>query len=284
MQFYVDPALISIGVWEIRYYGLVYALGVVLLYWIYAKHRHTLHLTKDQCSTLVLWIGIGMLIGARIFHFLFNWPSVFFTDPLELFRIQNGGMSFYGAFLGSLAGGWLYLRNKKTPYLLVTDLGALVVAGTIILGRITNFVNQELPGRVTDVAWCMYYAKGVTNGATAQTVIFDTVCRHPYALYAAISHIILFALMFYVYKTAYVPLLGTPSAKKSRFSKSQEVYGLLLGIFIAGYGLLRFIVDFWREDPILFGLTNWQYVSLVMFVAGIVYIYVRFGKNIIKRT
>ncbi|MFT7616057.1 MAG: phosphatidylglycerol:prolipoprotein diacylglycerol transferase [Candidatus Woesearchaeota archaeon] len=238
---FIEP-FISIGPLKIYYYGMVYAFGFFLSYWYLAKHAKKYGITKAESENLIMYLIISMVIFARIFHFAFSAPSTFIQNPFELFAVWHGGMSFYGGFLGLIIGLGLFLRKHKHAHgTKITDALAIIGSGILILGRLANFINQELVGRITDVAWC---------------VTFETAigCRHPYQLYAAASHVVLFLVLLFLYKR----------------QKTTES-GTLVYYFAIGYSILRFIVDFYRDDtPILLGLTIWQIISLVTLIISVV--------------
>lgn len=242
MQFYIEPYFLNIGPLYLHYYGLVYALTLIYMYIVLKKMYD-----EDTAGGLILYGGLGMIIGGRIVHFLFSNPSIFITQPLELLFIWKGGMAFFGGIAGALAGIFLYIRNKHniTFYDIAQKL-AIPTAVGLFFGRIANFINQELVGTATDVSWCFNFA------ISQNPVIFDTVCRHPYQLYAAASHLILIGILaFVVYKKWNV-----------------------IPHFLIWYSLLRFITDFFREESTryIFGLSSWQILSLIIFISTIIWV------------
>ena len=228
----IDPTLFKIGFLEIRFYGIVYVLGFLLSYYILNKNREKLKLSREQVDNLSFYFLIGLIIGARIFHFLFNDVSIFYRDPLELFKIWHGGMSFYGGFLGALIASYLYIKNKLIDF---ADLIVIPISFALILARFANFLNSEIVGTVTNLPWCVVFTA------------YDQLCRHPYQLYGVISLSLLFAALLII--------------RKKKVKK-----GILFLSFIAGYSLLRIITDFFREDLRFLGLTPWQYVSILILV------------------
>ena len=227
----IDPVLFKIGFLEIRYYGLVYVLGILLTYY-YLKRKKVLD--ENELDRFVLYLTIGMFLGARIFGIISQDFFILFKDPLEFFRVWNGGMSFFGGFLGGLIGGYIVLKKNIFN---IGDFVVVPVSFTLIFGRLANFINQELVGRVTDVGWCF-------NFSTASG------CRHPYQLYAALSHLILFLLLFFM-------------------SRRNYRRGEIFWSFVSGYGLMRFITDFFRDNPIVLGFTGWQWISILFFCVGV---------------
>ncbi len=241
---FLDPVFISIGPIHIHYYGLVYAFGLLAVYYFLRYHKKSLSMSVEQITNCILWLVIGLLIGGRIGHFLFSQPLIFISNPLELLYIWQGGMSFFGALIGMSITGYYFARNQKISFFRLADYITIPVSAILIFGRIANFINQELVGRVSNVSWCVEFVTAVG-------------CRHPYQLYAAISHTILFMLLLVIFIFA-----------KKYWGK---FHGMLFSYFIIGYSILRFITDFYRDDPIIImGLTIWQIVSVVGILIGII--------------
>ena len=232
----LNPILFSIGNLEIHYYGLVYVLGFLFTYSILKKNKIKLELNDKQIDDLMLYLTIGMMVGARIFHFLFTEPQLVFS--LELFKVWHGGMSFYGGLIGGLISTRLYLKKIHKDFLKIVDNLAIPITFSLMLGRIANFVNNELIGRVSDLPFCVIFEK------------IDNLCRHPYQIYSAISHLILLFILIFI---------------------KEKKTGSKFFIFLIGYSLLRFITDFFREDILYFGLNVWQYVSIIVFITSIYY-------------
>jgi phosphatidylglycerol---prolipoprotein diacylglyceryl transferase len=243
----IDPILISIGPIAIRWYGLVYAITLGIFYWILHKKRQKLGITEYQIDTLLIYTIVGMILGARTVHMIVSQTSDFIQNPLSFFFIWQGGLSFYGAVFGMCLAYYIFYKNNhkkhsQTKYLQILDLATLVGACGLVFGRLANFINQELPGRLSSIDWCVTY---------------ETIagCRHPYVLYAAISHAILAIILLYMY------------------TKHKQSNGYIAGYFFIGYAILRILTDFFREDQIIVaGLTVWQILSLFCMVGGIWYI------------
>src|SRR3989344_7287527 len=233
----IDPVLFKLGFLEIRYYGLIYFIGVLLTYY-YLKRKKVLD--ENELDRFMLYLTVGMFLGARLFGIASQDPFVLFENPLEFFMIWHGGMSFFGGFLGGFLGSYLVLK-KKQKLMRVADLITLPLTFSLFLGRIANFVNQELIGTATDARWCFNFSTAIG-------------CRHPYQIYAAFSHLLLFGFLLFL---------------------SQRNYrlGEIFWSFVAGYGLLRFLTDFFRENPRIFGLTGWQWLSILFFAVGVFYLY-----------
>lgn len=241
----IDPVMVQIGPLALRWYGLMYTLafllGLPLLQ--YRAKRFMPHLTAEFLGDLVIWLLIGVVLGGRIGYVLFYNAGSYLDDPLAILRVWEGGMSFHGGFLGFfLIGAW-YVRKHGHSVLEMADLIAPIGPLGLFLGRIGNFINGELWGRVTDVPWGMVFP-----GA-------GSLPRHPSQLYeAALEGIVLFVLLW---------VLG----------RRKRPAGFLLGTFVAGYGVARFAVEFFREPDahlglLGLGLSMGQWLSAPMALAG----------------
>jgi phosphatidylglycerol---prolipoprotein diacylglyceryl transferase len=235
----LNPTILTLGPFEIRYYGLVYVIGFLVLYYLLKNNKEKLKLTDDTVDSLLIFIFTGGIIGARFFHFLIADPMVFFRTPLEFFMIWHGGMSFFGSLIGGSLGIYLFSRKYKLDFYTLADFIVLPFAIFLAFGRIANFINGELVGTIANVPWCVVF-QGYTG------------CRHPYQLYASLSHFILFFILL--------------AARRIR------IKGLLFWLFVTGYSGLRFLTDFFREDPRYFGLTVWQFFCIIGFIVGLVFL------------
>jgi phosphatidylglycerol---prolipoprotein diacylglyceryl transferase len=265
MEFYIDPILVSIGFIHVRYYGLVYALGFLGLYYFLISKKV---LTDAQASSFIVHCGVGMLIFARLFHILFDNFAYYAARPIEVFYIWQGGLAFFGGFIGLVVGAYWFLRkrkNSKHKFFILADYTVLVGSITLVFGRLANLINQELVGRVTTVAqtpWCFYFIESMS----ATGPVFESVCRHPYQLYASFSHLLMFIILLVV-------LIMVRRFEERHNLVTYSYAGIVFLSFMCVYSLFRFITDFWRDDIILAGLTHWQWVSLVIFVLSVVFLY-----------
>ncbi|MBI5389903.1 prolipoprotein diacylglyceryl transferase [Candidatus Woesearchaeota archaeon] len=251
----LNPVLLHLGPLEIRYYGLVYVFGFLFTYFLLWKNKEKLGMVADEIDQLILYLIVGLLIGARMFHFLFSTPQIFWEDPLELLKIWHGGMSFFGGLVGVMVAGWIFLRKKTVSFLQVADLIVFPGIATLMIGRLANFINAELVGIPADPArlpWCVIFPR------------VDMLCRHPYQIYASVSHLFLLIILLVVWKIK---------------QKKQLSDGILFFLFVIGYGVLRFITDFWRDDPHLWLFTIWQYVSLVVVGVSVVVLLCNYQKK-----
>lgn len=256
----IDPTLIEIGPFAIRWYALAY-IASLLLGWRYVRklaEKQPNHLTLPQIDDLLVWITLGVILGGRLGYVLFYKPGYFIDHPLEALQIWQGGMSFHGGLLGCIVAGYAFARLKQVPPLHVADLVAAAGPIGLLLGRLANFVNAELWGRTTDVPWAMIFPTDP-----------DRLPRHPSQLYEAfLEGLVLFAVLWLL----------------ARRESVRRQYGLIFGVFIAGYGVARFLVEFAREPDahlgyLYAGASMGQLLSLPMILIGAVFIVLARRRN-----
>ncbi|MBU0760525.1 MAG: prolipoprotein diacylglyceryl transferase [Nanoarchaeota archaeon] len=249
----IDPIILKIGTLQISYYALVYIAGFLAVLFVIknAIKEKELNLKNEQVYDLVIFLILGALLGARIFHILFWNLSYFAANPGKLFHVWEGGLSFHGGLFGALLAAAIYTKRKKINFWKLADLLTLPAIFFLALGRIANFINQEIVGTITNFPFCFNFKS-------------HEGCRHPIQLYAAAARFALFFFLLYVKK----------SLKKSQ-------HGFLFWLSIFGLGLGRFFLDFLREDAIYSGLKTGQWFSLVMVLVGI-YALVKFHKKDLK--
>ena len=236
----INPVLLQLGPLQIRYYSLVYIIGFLLIYYIIHKKRAELNLEKNDVENLILYLMIGVIVGSRAGHVIGNL-GYYLANPLKILAVWEGGMAFFGGLVGVVLTAWLFTRKKDINFAKLADIVIIPVVFVLALGRIANFINGELWGTVTNVSWCVNFP-----GAEG--------CRHPAQIYAAIKRTLVgFILIGITYLK--------PNAKD----------GFLFWCFALLFGIGRFIVDFFRQDPRLFGLSFGQYFGLILFlIAGYV--------------
>lgn len=239
------PILFSLGPLAVRYYSLAYIAGFLLAYrWL--KQAFNKEIAEDALT----WIVLGTIIGGRVGYFIFYSPATLLSDPLELFRLWHGGMSFHGGLIGITAASAWFTRLRKIQFWEFADIMIIPAAIGLGLGRIANFLNGELVGTITNVNWCMQFPG--FNG-----------CRHPSQLYEA------------AYSFAIAGIVYWQSRKKTE-------RGYLFAVFLALYGISRFLVTFLREDPRWFGLSEGQYLSLVVLAIGVWLLGTKYKKSVSK--
>ena len=247
-----DPIAISLGPLAIRWYGLMYLLAFLQFWWL-GKYRIQTHpqlakagWTVPQLDDLLFYGVLGVVLGGRLGQVLFYEPGYYLSHPLEIFAVWKGGMSFHGGFLGVVVAMALYARKTQRTWLDITDFIAPLVPLGLAAGRIGNFINGELWGRVCDpnLPWAMVFPQ------------IDNQSRHPSQLYqACLEGVLLFIILW-------------------GFSRSARPRGAVSGVFLIGYGCFRFIAEFFRApDDGIFGLSEvismGQWLSLPMILIGV---------------
>ncbi len=247
----IDPIAFAFGPFQIHWYALAYLTGF-LGGWGYAtwllKHWGAASpLKKDVPEDLLPWAIAGVILGGRLVYTLVYNPVLYFNNPGDIFAIWQGGMSFHGGLLGVLAAIFLYGRKHKYTFLSLTDLAAAVTPIGLFFGRLANFVNGELYGRVTDAPWGIVFPGG------------GPLPRHPSQLYEALLEgLVLFVVLMVL------------ARRKDAWTKE----GLLSGTFLIGYALSRIVVEMVREPDVQIGflpggITMGQLLCVPMIVAGI---------------
>lgn len=253
----IDPVLLQIGPFAIRWYALAYITGLVLGWrmMVHFVRREQKGLTAQKVDDFLVWATLGVILGGRIGYVLFYKPDFYFANPTEIFMVWQGGMSFHGGFLGVVISAFLFCRKHKIETYLLADLLSVVAPIGLFFGRIANFINGELFGRVTDVPWAMIFPHG------------GNLPRHPSQLYeAALEGLLLFIILMV--------------AKQSSFGSKP---GALTGIFLLGYAAARGFVELYRQPDdylgfLIGGLTMGQLLSIPMILVG-AYLLARPGKS-----
>jgi len=240
----IDPVAVSLGPLSIHWYGLMYLFGFGFV-WLLGRYRATRSgWEAGQLDDLLFYGALGVIIGGRLGYALFYDLAANLDNPFNLLKIWQGGMSFHGGLIGVLVAFWYFGRKTGKSFFEISDFIAPMVPIGLMLGRIGNFINGELWGRISDVPWAMVFP-----GA-------GPLPRHPSQLYqAALEGLLLFVILWL-------------------YSASPRPRAAVSGLFLAGYGVFRFIVEFVRiPDPqygyLAFGwLTMGQVLSLPMIIGG----------------
>ncbi len=268
----IDPVLIHLGPFAIRWYAIAYIAGLLIGWWLVLvmlrqkslwrnpPFNGTPPATEDQIGDFVVWATLGVILGGRlgwvIFYGIFlcsaspqgdfchGLPMGFLTNPLRIVAAWEGGMSFHGAAIGVVLSIWLFCRSRKLSFVAIGDLVCLVEPVGQFFGRLANFVNGELWGKPTDVPWAMVFPRAP-----------DRLPRHPSQLYeAALEGILLFVVLQICL----------------RVFRLHERPGLISAVFLIGYGLIRFFLEFFREPdtPFLGWFSMGQALSVGLLVGG----------------
>lgn len=246
-----DPIALSVGPIAVRWYGLMYLAAFVSAWWLGQRHLRNDPLTmtvpfdRRNFEDLLFWCALGVVLGGRLGYCLFYKPGFYLTHPLEILAVWQGGMSFHGGLLGVISAMALFARRQGLRFFQVSDFIAPLVPLGLMAGRIGNFINGELWGRVTDVPWAIIFPQAA-----------DGLPRHPSQLYeAAIEGLLLFLILAW-YRRRALPVAAVS------------------GMFLIAYGSLRFLLEFTREPDVFLGLLQGglsmgQWLCLPMIAAGL---------------
>ena len=241
-----DPVALSLGPLKVRWYGLMYLVAFALLFFLgrYRAIKDSWRgATPKLMDDILFWGVIGVVLGGRLGYVLFYKPGYYIDHPMEVLQVWQGGMSFHGGFLGALAALWLLSRLHRMTFLQLCDFVAPLIPTGLAAGRLGNFINGELWGRVTDAPWGMVFRNA------------GPLPRHPSQLYQfALEGLLLFAVLWL-------------------YSARPRPMGAVSGLFLVGYGSLRFIAEYFREPDDFLGLlalgfSMGQWLSLPMVLAG----------------
>ena len=249
-----DPVAISLGPLQIHWYGLTYLVAFGLFLWLASLRTKqapfaSVGWTQRDVEDLLFYGVIGVVIGGRLGYVLFYKPGHYLANPLEIFAVWKGGMAFHGGLLGVLAAMWVFARSRGRHFLEVTDLIAPCVPLGLASGRAGNFINGELWGRAADpsLPWAMVFPQ---SG--------DNLARHPSQLYQfCLEGLLLFVLLWI-------------------YARQPRRLGVVSGMFLIGYGSLRFMAEYFREPDSFLGLLaldmsmgQWLCVPMVLAGAGL---------------
>tara|TARA_A100001234_G_scaffold36823_1_gene29051 strand:- start:389 stop:1165 length:777 start_codon:yes stop_codon:yes gene_type:complete len=251
----IDPILISLGFLDIRWYSLSYIFtfifGSILIKKLNKKSLN--NLSDIQIDKFFVWAVLGVIIGGRVGYVLFYQLQLFFQDPLYIFQIWKGGMSFHGGLIGMILAIYLFAKQNNLSFFYLSDLVSIVAPIGLFLGRISNFINTELYGRITDFPFAIIYP------------LIDNNPRHPSQLYEAFFEgVVLFIILYLI------------------FIKNSKKYsaGIISAYFLILYSIFRFLIEFLREPDLHLGLflnyfSMGQILCIPIFFAGILILFRR---------
>jgi phosphatidylglycerol:prolipoprotein diacylglycerol transferase len=240
----INPVALDLGPVQVHWYGLMYLFGFVSV-WILGRARAAnFAWSKTEVEDVLFYGAIGVIVGGRLGYVLFYDLANYFNHPLDVIKIWQGGMSFHGGLLGVLAAFWFFAHKTQRSFFQVSDFLAPMVPLGLLFGRIGNFINGELWGKVSDVPWAMVFPSG------------GALPRHPSQLYEAmLEGAVLFLILWF-------------------YSASKPARGAVSGLFLLGYGVFRFMIEFVRVPDPQYGylafnwLTMGQVLSLPMILLG----------------
>lgn len=246
----IDQVIFPVyGPFALRWYSLAYIAGIVLG-WLYTRKMLRTYPQKNldvsHLDDVLSYLILGVVIGGRLGYVLFYKPLEYLQHPLEIFKVWEGGMSFHGGLVGAALAFAFYARRKKIPFFTLTDVASTAAPIGLFFGRIANFINGEVFGRVADVPWAVLFPTG------------GYLPRHPSQLYEAFLEglVLFFVLRWFVVR-----------------SNKLNARGFISGLFVAGYGVARFVVEFFREPDFFLGFvfqcfTQGQLLSLPLILYG----------------
>lgn len=255
----ISPVLFAIGPLVVRWYSMAYLFGIVMGWWLINRNsvKYNLGLTRQNVEDLIFYVTLGIILGGRLGYAMFYGGEGMWSNPLNVLMIWKGGMSFHGGVAGVIAALYLYARKIDYKFLALTDLVVLYAPIGIFCGRLANFVNDELWGRVTDMPWAIRFPNG------------GYLPRHPSQLYEAFFEgLLMFGVLNFLWRYKYV----------------REHHGLSSALFVLFYGAFRISMEQFREPDVQLGfffggITMGQMLSIPMIVLGMVVAYMVTRKN-----
>jgi len=248
----LDPFFLELGFIKIRWYGIMYALSFLFGYFfIVNQQKHFgLKLSKEKIGDWLLFCAVFMIIFARSVEVLYYNPQYYLSNPWKIIAIWEGGLSFHGGLIGFALGTFIFSRKEEISFLKLADLMSIPAAFGLMLGRIGNFINGELVGRVTDVPWCVKF-KGYDG------------CRHPSQLYESFKNLIIFITLW-------------------NYRDKNKPDGFIFFLLLIMYSVLRSIIEqFFRQpDGYILGLTQGQFLNVFIFIIGCVGMFIIFRKKV----
>jgi len=245
----IDPVILSIGALDIRWYSLSYIMAFVIGSFLIKKFNKEFSnsISNKEIDNFFLWAILGVIIGGRLGYVIFYQTNIFVLDPLHIFKIWKGGMSFHGGLAGMIVSIYFFCKKNKLSFFYLADLVSLVAPIGLFFGRIANFINTELYGRITDFPFAVIYPS------------IDQFPRHPSQLYEAFfeGFLLFTILLYYFYK-----------------KKENELIGKISGLFLLLYSIFRFSIEYLREPDAHLGLffgyfSMGQFLCVPLFIFGV---------------
>ncbi len=234
----LDPVILNLGFLEIRWYGLMYVIGFLIVYF-FLKHKiktKQFEITEKKLDNLLFILIIAMLIGSRLFAVFVYHPVYYLAHPLEIVMFWKGGLSFHGALLGMIIAGIIWCKKNKFSFFKLADFMVIPVSLAQFFGRIGNFINGELYGKITSLPWAVKF-QGVVG------------FRHPTQIYEALYNLVIFFVLLF-------------------YSKKNPKKGRVFGLFLILYCIFRFSIEFLKDMELFGPLTMGQWLSIPMLFFG----------------
>ncbi|MDT0602481.1 prolipoprotein diacylglyceryl transferase [Thalassotalea castellviae] len=242
----IDPVMLALGPITIHWYGAIFAssifAGLSYMKWIYQQENQNV----ESLDNLLVYVVIGIIVGARLGHCFFYEPSYYFANPLKILAIWEGGLASHGGGLGAIIGSYFYTKKNPISFIWLLDRLAIATALFGIFVRSANFVNAEIIGKATDVPWAVIFQR------------VDNVARHPAQLYEALAYSLIFISLTIMYK----------------LTKAKNYQGMLLGVFLIMTFTARFVIEFFKQQQATYtiesSLNTGQMLSVPFFLVGVV--------------
>jgi len=238
----IDPVFFTLFGLQVRYYGIVYFLGFLFVLWFMYKKRDALNLSKDQVYDYMFYLIIGSIICSRLFEVLFYHPGYYFSNLVKIIALWEGGMSVHGGLIGVVLVTYLFSKKHKKDFYTLVDFLMIPIVFFLFLGRIANFINAELVGKITNFKYAVKFPS------------YEGY-RYPTQLFESFKNLVIFFI-----------LLPLKNLKK----------GVVFYLFITLYSTFRFFIEFYKEPfAIYFGIPLGQILCVIFFVIGVVGLYKR---------
>ena len=243
----IDPVILKIGSLEVRYYGVLFVIAFILGYYLVKKLAKEYGIEEKHIEDLSTYILIAIIIGARLFEVLFYNPEYYFSQPLKIFYLWEGGLASHGAIIGGIIVVWIYSKRKKISFYKIADLFIIPISLGAAFIRIGNFINSELVGKITTTPWAVKFNN------------YDGL-RHPVQIYQSFYYLIIFLILL-----------------KLRKNKKE---GTLFWSFLLMEGIFRFLTEFFKDLPKNYGLNYLglnlaQYISIILIIIALPQVYKR---------
>lgn len=255
-----DPTFVRIGTFDIRWYGVMWAIAIGLGAYFFTRFCKREGLPTQLADSIFIYGALATILGSRLGHCLFYEPGYYLADPIKILAFRDGGMASHGAAVGLLIGLWLFSRHNKMPYLWSLDRVMIPVAVGGAFVRLGNLFNHEIYGHPTDVPWAFRFIENLGAWMNGAEPVFGPP-SHPTQIYEALAYLVLFGILCWLY-------YGRDAGRRYP--------GLLFGVGLIGIFLSRFLIEYVKNDQVDFEATMWlnmgQWLSVPFIIAGVVMI------------